>query len=145
MFKCIFCGNDNPIILQHHHIIPKELSNLNLEKFGFDLSEYGKTVVLCANCHRVIHDVLRPFIKYMKILGEENEEIIQGISNPKHDMLEQKIMQYLSNGELIEAEVLYGSFFEYGESICKVKQIIYNLFRNGKIYSPKTGFYRIVS
>ncbi len=59
--KCELCGEDNPIVLDFHHLDPSEkdftLSDaVRLSKSKKKiLNEISKCMVLCANCHRIIH------------------------------------------------------------------------------------------
>ena len=52
--QCEFCGYDiNPVALMKHHqrfiVKPKK---------KIEWSEKGKTYVLCANCHYILHNML---------------------------------------------------------------------------------------
>ncbi|HKZ95310.1 MAG TPA: hypothetical protein VJ249_12145 [Candidatus Bathyarchaeia archaeon] len=54
--QCEFCGyNINPIALMNHHqrFIVKPTKNKEIEWL-----EKGKTYVLCANCHYILHNIL---------------------------------------------------------------------------------------
>ena len=57
-FSCIACGNDNPDVIQWHHVNPDEKetqvihNGISEEKFW---DEVLKCVPLCANCHVLIH------------------------------------------------------------------------------------------
>lgn len=62
--KCTQCGFSHPDALDFHHLNPDEKENaisvlklkspteVNISKFKQELS---KCVVLCANCHRILH------------------------------------------------------------------------------------------
>lgn len=60
---CKDCANDNPIVLDFHHLGDKESSISNMITRGMPLekikAEIEKCVVLCANCHRIEHYKLR--------------------------------------------------------------------------------------
>ena len=51
--RCFFCGEDNPIVLERHHIVPEDW----LKAFG--VVDEPPVIILCANCHRKIHAILR--------------------------------------------------------------------------------------
>ncbi len=56
------CGIDNPVVLQFHHINPKEKeinpSKMCKQGWGLDRvqKELDKCKVMCANCHIILHD-----------------------------------------------------------------------------------------
>jgi 5-methylcytosine-specific restriction endonuclease McrA len=52
--ECFFCGATTN--LQHHHIIPKCIGGDKLE---------NNKVFVCAECHKKLHILLDPVIKYM--------------------------------------------------------------------------------
>jgi hypothetical protein len=59
--KCEKCGFDNPAALDFHHIIPEDKSyavNVCVH-MGYCkeriLEEINKCIVLCSNCHRILH------------------------------------------------------------------------------------------
>ena len=57
---CIKCGQNHPATLDFHHIVPSP-SNRKLHSlvqrgaFSLVLDEIKKCMVLCANCHRILH------------------------------------------------------------------------------------------
>lgn len=55
--ECFNCGIDHPAVLDFHHVDPtkkdKDLSKFNSIKRI--LEEAKKCIVLCSNCHRVLH------------------------------------------------------------------------------------------
>jgi predicted HNH restriction endonuclease len=63
--KCTFCGYDKCLAaFDFHHINPEEKSfevgrNILSKKFETLLKEAKKCVLLCANCHRELHDEKR--------------------------------------------------------------------------------------
>lgn len=67
--KCNVCGYDKtPSALEFHHIdpdskekAPNELMSLSLKK---QKEELDKCILLCANCHREVHDRLRIYEKF---------------------------------------------------------------------------------
>lgn len=63
-YKCVDCGNENPVVLEFHHLDPskKEFKigdarqgALTKDRVAKALREASKCVVLCANCHRIRH------------------------------------------------------------------------------------------
>jgi len=55
--SCYKCGIDDPVILQFHHLGDKEV-NINIllrSKWSSILSEINKCLLLCANCHHLVH------------------------------------------------------------------------------------------
>lgn len=55
---CTSCGESNPIVLEFHHLDPKEKRNdvSNMASHGYSVKsieeEIEKCIILCANCHR---------------------------------------------------------------------------------------------
>tara|TARA_Y100001963_G_scaffold148796_1_gene227243 strand:+ start:56 stop:541 length:486 start_codon:yes stop_codon:yes gene_type:complete len=55
---CSTCGESNPIVLEFHHLNPKEKRNdvSNMATHGYSIEsiekEIEKCIILCANCHR---------------------------------------------------------------------------------------------
>lgn len=60
---CIRCGEKNSIVLEFHHRNPneKELNSQQLLGYALKrvLEEIAKCDIVCANCHRIIHEELR--------------------------------------------------------------------------------------
>lgn len=58
--RCAFCGYDaHPAALDFHHEGDKDITLAHAARQGWSrpriLAEVAKCVVLCANCHRVLH------------------------------------------------------------------------------------------
>ena len=59
--SCAHCGNNDYRVLEYHHINPeiKEVTISNAIGTGWSreriLREIDKCIVLCANCHRILH------------------------------------------------------------------------------------------
>lgn len=78
--RCFICGEDNPVTIEHHHIIPRRYG-------GPDTG--GNLVALCANCHRAIEAI------YTDELIEELAERVtaaqatveQSLASESHDQL----------------------------------------------------------
>jgi 5-methylcytosine-specific restriction endonuclease McrA len=61
--KCQYCGYNKSIsALEFHHLDPSEkdfhIGNGNLKKWETVKLELDKCILLCANCHREVHDKL---------------------------------------------------------------------------------------
>lgn len=74
--KCQMCGYDaNAKALEFHHIHPKEksfaISDYTLKGLDILFEELRKCTLLCANCHRIIHD------------GELNESLTSSFDENK--------------------------------------------------------------
>lgn len=60
--KCCLCGYDKAIgALEFHHLIPENKSyglgaSGICHKIEDDIAEIKKCILVCANCHREIHD-----------------------------------------------------------------------------------------
>lgn len=55
--RCYICGNDNPTVLQTHHIVPRRHGGTDSEE---------NLVRLCANCHQAVESMYdRRFYKKM--------------------------------------------------------------------------------
>ena len=58
---CKDCGISNPVVLVFHHINPeeKDFNLCNAPSFGYGIErvskEIEKCIVLCANCHAIVH------------------------------------------------------------------------------------------
>lgn len=56
---CVICGENRGICLEFHHTDPKEkefaIASRLHSNLDVLLEEISKCVVLCANCHRVVH------------------------------------------------------------------------------------------
>ena len=58
--SCEYCGFDNPLALEFHHVKDKKRKNVSyLAAFGASketiLEEIDKCIVLCSNCHQIKH------------------------------------------------------------------------------------------
>jgi hypothetical protein len=61
---CVLCGEENPVVLEFHHLKKrngkkhKTISNMVTSHALWDriLEEINKCVVLCSNCHLIVHD-----------------------------------------------------------------------------------------
>jgi len=58
--ECYFCGKNHPAILDWHHTDPStKLYSISEMTKGYTestiLKEMAKCIVLCSNCHRILH------------------------------------------------------------------------------------------
>lgn len=57
--KCYICGNSDFRVLDFHHLVDKEFSIADQMYYHYSFDrlkeEVKKCMVLCANCHRVLH------------------------------------------------------------------------------------------
>ena len=53
---CTSCGEDDPVVLEFHHVGGKDMAISQLVTGGYSIetiqAEINKCTVLCANCHR---------------------------------------------------------------------------------------------
>lgn len=60
--QCIICGESDPCCLEFHHIFPNDKLFSLSKRIKRDITEedikreMNKTCLLCANCHRKIHN-----------------------------------------------------------------------------------------
>lgn len=134
MRKCFFCGNVNSVVLQDHHVIPKQLPGLK----ELDGEDHTETVCLCANCHMALHHVLRPLLKILKIIPVEEPPLIYPSKRQKIIREIINIVSYDKNN--IENIIYKLSTLGYDDRE-EVATLISLLMRNGTIYSPKPGHY----
>lgn len=66
--RCHFCGETYPPILVKHHIIPRRLQ----KKIGIKNDD---VIILCANCHKKLHDILDPLVNTIIKLLDESESV----------------------------------------------------------------------
>lgn len=61
--KCVLCGySRSPVALEFHHLDPsKKDGNVSaFRSWAKVVAEIKETILVCANCHREIHDGLHP-------------------------------------------------------------------------------------
>lgn len=99
--KCSKCGYDKTIAaLEFHHIVPEEkefaISCAYNKSWNKIKNELDKCIMLCANCHRELHNqentehALDVYEKYINSLSEQEKEVIRKIQNTKKENQEAK-------------------------------------------------------
>lgn len=89
--KCAICGYDHCVTaLEFHHIDPAQKSygvavNGNCHDLEKDLAEIKKCILVCANCHREIHEGL---YSEVELWDKQNysEEIAEQLRQEKHNL-----------------------------------------------------------
>jgi len=147
--KCFFCGESNQIVLEEHHIYPKWA-----EKVTQDLGLPNEIVVLCRNCHKKLHHLLRYYKGIVERVIPEPEEISVKPARPTEEIIRrERILTVL--GTLLELEkayeashrftmvpreVLVKRLDEKGFRTKEVNKILDELLSQGVIYSPRNGY-----
>lgn len=87
--KCSICGYDKcPSALEFHHINPEEKdfsisTNANIA-FHKAAQEIKKCILVCANCHREIHEnLIKDITSYQTFNEEKYQEILQELEDLK--------------------------------------------------------------
>jgi len=134
MRKCFFCGNTNSVVLQDHHIIPKQLPWLK----ELDDEDYTETICLCANCHIALHHVLGPLLKILKIVPIEEAPLIYPSRSQK---ITQEIINIVSHEQNNIDDIMDKLSMFNPDGRAEVMPLIGRLMRSGDIYSPKPEYY----
>jgi hypothetical protein len=82
--KCSQCGYDeNPWVFEFHHKDDNKEFQISDVSFGWDRikGELDKCDMLCANCHRIEHVVLRGNPKFMEIVLDYCGTMDLGLNN----------------------------------------------------------------
>lgn len=90
--KCNICGyNKSNSALEFHHINPQEKEygisqNGNCHDLEKDLQEVSKCILVCANCHREIHDGFysQEELKYYQIFDDQIAQELRLEKEKKH-------------------------------------------------------------
>ena len=76
LHPCVLCGESNSVVLQFHHKIPRgkndnRVSTLITNRSSWDRiqKEIDKCIIVCANCHLIIHEQMK---KYGTLFHLEN-------------------------------------------------------------------------
>ena len=81
--KCVKCGNNDRRVLCFHHVDPNQKKFEISAKLSMDFSlltiELNKCIVLCENCHSIVHAENDPkYIKITKFCTDYLNETIKG-------------------------------------------------------------------
>jgi hypothetical protein len=113
--RCYICGNDNPNVLEEHHIVPRRHG-------GEDTDE--NLITLCANCHRSIERIYdKRFYQQLGVEsvreGQEERPRHTGTKAQKVELepVEQFAKDCLvqEKFEFVQKEAVYRSFNSYVE------------------------------
>lgn len=102
--KCSKCGyNESIAALEFHHINPKEkefaISSAYNKSWDRIKHELDKCIMLCANCHRELHNkenvdnTLSVYEKYINSLSKQEKEIIRKTQKTKKENQEKKLKE----------------------------------------------------
>lgn len=134
---CFFCSEGNPLVLEDHHLVPKNIGPVGV----------SDTVTLCANCHKKLHYLLRPLEKHVQLL-EKGEEAYPAETADITIILDNKrktnqLLDLLKGISLID-EVIEIMKINYGVDREEVMELIRRLKEAGVIYEPEPGWIKIV-
>lgn len=139
--RCFFCGEENELVLEEHHLVPRAAN------FYTGL---GETVILCANCHRKMHHLLRPLSKYLELVKVEEEKEAPEMQDKMQDKL-QKVLSVLTEMEhttiekprAVKDDDLYQRLEEdHKISRGEAGELLGVLLREGIIFTPKLGYFK---
>jgi DNA replicative helicase MCM subunit Mcm2 (Cdc46/Mcm family) len=74
---CYFCGVPQDTVLCDHHVIPKRIDRYREHE--------DRTVTLCQNCHKKVHDVLDPAVDHALKLVPDDHDCQQSDSSSESD------------------------------------------------------------
>jgi len=74
---CYFCGVSQDTVLCGHHIIPKRIDRYREHE--------DRTVTLCQNCHKKVHDVLDPAVDHALELVPDGHDCQQSDESSESD------------------------------------------------------------
>ncbi|MBS7635796.1 HNH endonuclease [Candidatus Bathyarchaeota archaeon] len=137
--KCFFCGEENEIVLENHHLVPRRLNEAMFPKSA------AKTIALCRNCHRKLHHILNPLIgNYIKIT-KVSEVNVKKPERVKWQRATQKFLSALTELEenmgSVPKEKLFSVLGPKVEGV-ETEKVMESLLREGAIYMPRMGFLR---
>ncbi len=126
--RCFFCGEENSVVLEEHHIIPRSLGGEN-----------GPTVVLCANCHKKLHYIYDIIFSHLGI----NRELSTPIKKASAIVFD-IIKRAESNGaRCVEKPVIIREAEKMGYMRSEVEKAIHKLHVEGIIYELSENCFRI--
>ena len=64
--ECIFCGEAREQALHRHHVYPKFV----IDRFGLDAQEWSSVVIICHNCHAILHKMFLDPIEQVLRFGK---------------------------------------------------------------------------
>ncbi len=113
--RCFICGNDNPNVLETHHVVPRRHG-------GEDTEE--NLVTLCANCHRCVERIYDK--RFYRRLGvepvEEDQQVLPRHTETKLRKVELEPVEQFAKDclvqekfEFAQKEDVYRSFNAYVE------------------------------
>ena len=137
MKKCFFCGEDNPLVLEEHHIIPRSIE------------DSVETITLCANCHRKLHHLLRPLTKYVKLelvtkpkIPETKEQKRLREILEREKKLKMIILSLIVEADFLPKQRIYEVIEDYSKE--EIDSALRSLIEEGTIYEPRDGYYKMV-
>jgi hypothetical protein len=154
---CYFCGISQDTVLCDHHVIPKRIDRYREHE--------DRTVVLCQNCHKKVHDVLDPAVNHALQLVPDGHDCQQSDgSGESNEPTEAFSLSTAQTGEFhmdyaMSVVDQLAKEHEDGAPIEKVKGeikqnteltesgvdgLIQTLRERGDIYEPRTGVLRVI-
>jgi hypothetical protein len=98
-FRCVICKNDNPVVLEFHHLDPKK-KKYNISTMIYQCmklidiqAELKKCIVLCSNCHALVEDNSVSKDELLQKAREEHDKHFR----PGEDILEDFAALMLEN------------------------------------------------
>jgi len=140
--KCYFCGENNEVVLEDHHLVPKRL------EVSFKTEQ---VVTLCANCHKKVHSILRelgivvePYITIPKNTSPETFSEDDIIKNKPHSLRDKlKIIVFTvtkyheTHIEPLSFDILASLVSDFNITPPETSSIVNQLFRDGLLYEGK--------
>ena len=139
--KCAICGYNKCIgALEFHHLIPEEksygiASNGTCRDLESDIAEVKKCILVCANCHREIHNNMYS-LKELQSLQYFDENITKQLREEKEKLFiktkyfckkcNKEITRYSKTGLCEECNKISSRIVER-PSRDELKELIYNL------------------
>ena len=137
--KCFFCGEENEIVLENHHLVPRRLNKAVFSKNA------AKTIPLCRNCHRKLHHILNPLIGHYIKITKASKVDVEEPKRIKWQRATQKFLFALTKLEesmsSVPKEKLFSVLGPQVEGI-ETEKVMESLLRKGAIYLPREGFLR---
>lgn len=143
--KCAFCGEDRLVVLEKHHVIPRQLHIV--EGMNFEPKEFKRTIVVCANCHQVLTWLLQPIMNYIQwSLTPYTPPPVPDVScNPAHLQLVIDNIAVMERFGPVKDDDLYNTLELAGVPRADAMKCVSNLMREGTIFSPRPATFRRAS